>query len=114
MPGYFTRIVVADPHLIPQTVWENLPPSKRGVLTERTFSSQDWEPLDQRRFRIEPESYRTEFSFANFGALGLSRITNSQATRMTIGQPGPDLFAISMIEQGASRLVLPGSDEPAI
>ena len=84
------------------------------MLTERTFSSQDWEPLDQRRFRIEPESYRTEFSFANFGALGLSRITNSQATRMTIGQPGPDLFAISMIEQGASRLVLPGSDEPAI
>jgi AraC-like DNA-binding protein len=111
MPGLLTKIEVGDPHLIPQSVWENLPPSQKVVLTERTFSSQEWEPLDQRRFRIEPESYRTEFSFANIGALGLSRITNSQATRMTIGEPGVDLFAISMIEQGASRLVFPGTHE---
>jgi hypothetical protein len=111
MPGYFTKIEVRDPHLIPQSVWENLPSNQKVGLTERTFSSQKWEPLDQRRFRIEPRSYRTEFSFANFGALGLSRITNSQATRMTIGAPGVDLFAISMIEQGASRLVFPGTHE---
>jgi hypothetical protein len=65
MPGLLTKIEVGDPHLIPQSVWENLPPSQKVVLTERTFSSQEWEPLDQRRFRIEPESYRTEFSFAN-------------------------------------------------
>jgi len=108
MPGHFTKIEVGDPHLIPQSVWESLPPSKKAVLTERTFSSQEWEPLDQRRFRIEPESYHTEFSFANIGALGLSRITNSQATRMTLGPPGVDLFAISMIERGASQLVFPG------
>ena len=82
------------------------------VLTERNFSSQEWEPLDQRRFRIERESYRTEFSFANVGALGLSRITNSQATRMTIGPPGIDLFAVSMIEHGASQLIFPGMHEP--
>ena len=82
------------------------------VLTERNFSSQEWEPLDQRRFRIERESYRTEFSFANFGALGLSRITNSQATRMTIGPRGIDLFAVSMIEHGASQLIFPGMHEP--
>jgi len=111
MPGYFTKIEVADPHLIPQSVWESLPPNQKLVLTERVFSSQEWEPLDRRRFRIEPESYRTEFSFANVGALGLSRITNSQATRMTIGPPGVDLFAISMIEQGASQLVFPGTHE---
>jgi AraC-like DNA-binding protein len=82
------------------------------VLTECNFSSQEWEPLDRRRFRIEPESYRNEFSFANVGALGLSRITNSQATRMTIGPPGIDLFAVSMIERGASQLVFPGMHEP--
>ena len=108
MPGHFTKIEVGDPHLIPQSVWENLPPRQKVVLTERNFSSQEWEPLDQRRFRIEPESYHTEFSFANFGALGLSRISNSQATRMTLGQPGVDVFAISMIERGASQLVFPG------
>jgi AraC-like DNA-binding protein len=39
----------------------------------------------------------------------LSRITNSQATRMTIGPPGVDLFAIAMIERGASQLVFPGT-----
>jgi hypothetical protein len=93
LPGHFTRIEVGDPHLIPQAVWECLPPGQKVVLTEHNFSSQEWEPLDQRRFRIEPESYRTEFSFANIGALGLSRITNSQATRMTIGPPGVDVFA---------------------
>ena len=114
MPGYFTKIEVGDPHLIPQSVWENLPPSQKVVLTERNFSSQEWEPLDQRRFRIEPQSYRTEFSFANIGALGLSRITNSQATRMTIGPPGVDLFAISMIERGASQLVFPGTHQSEI
>jgi AraC-like DNA-binding protein len=111
--GFFTKIKVGDPHLLPQSVWENLPPNQRALLTERTFISQEWEPLDQRRFRIEPESYRTEFSFADFGALGLSRITSSQATRMNIRSPGIDLFAISMIERGASRLIFPGTDEPA-
>jgi AraC-like DNA-binding protein len=111
MPGHFTKIEVGDPHLIPQSVWERLPPSQKLVLTQEMFSSQRWEPLDQRRFRIDPESYRTEFSFANIGALGLSRIANSQATRMTIGPPGVDLFAISMIEQGASHLVFPGTHE---
>jgi hypothetical protein len=71
MPGHFTKIEVGDPHLLPQSVWERLPPSQKLVLTQEMFSSQRWEPLDQRRFRIEPESYRTEFSFANIGALGL-------------------------------------------
>jgi AraC-like DNA-binding protein len=112
LPGHFTRIEVGDPHLIPQAVWESLPPGQKVVLTERNFSSQEWEPLDQRRFRIERESYRTEFSFANIGALGLSRITNSQATRMSIGPPGVDVFAVSMIERGASQLVFPGMHEP--
>jgi AraC-like DNA-binding protein len=111
MLGYFTKIEVGDPHLIPQSVWDNLPPRQKLVLTEDMFSSQRWEPLDQRRFRIEPESYRTEFSFANIGTLGLSRITNSQATRMTIGPPGVNLFVISMIDQGASHLVFPETHE---
>jgi AraC-like DNA-binding protein len=111
MLGHFTKIGVGDPHLIPQSVWDNLPPRQKLVLTEDMFSSQRWEPLDQRRFRIEPESYRTEFSFANIGTLGLSRITNSQATRMTIGPPGVNLFVISMIDQGASHLVFPGTRE---
>ena len=57
--GYFTKIEVGDPHLIPQSIWENLPPSQKVLLTERELSSQEWAPLDQRRFRIEPENYRS-------------------------------------------------------
>ena len=78
--GYFTKIEVGDPHLIPQTVWEKLPPSEKALLSEAEFSSQEWAPLDQRRFRIEPESYRTAALVANVGALRASRITGNGAT----------------------------------
>jgi AraC-like DNA-binding protein len=112
VPGYFTKIAVRDPHLVPQSIWENLPPREKVLLTEREFSSQEWAPLDQRRFRIEPESYRTELSIANVGALRLSRSVHSQATRMTTRLPAVGGFGISIIERGGSRLLFPGSDEP--
>jgi AraC-like DNA-binding protein len=112
MLGFFTKIEVDDPRLVTQSIWENLPPSEKVLLTEREFSSQEWAPLDQRRFRIEPESYRTEVSVANVGALRLSRSTNSQATRYATRLPAVDGFGISIIERGASRLVLPGTGEP--
>jgi AraC-like DNA-binding protein len=113
MSGYLTDIEIADPHLIPQSIWENFPARQKILLTEREFSSQEWAPLDQRRFRLEPESYRTKLSFANLGALRLSRSAGSQAVRMTTRLPAVDGFGISMIERGTSGLVFPGTDEPA-
>jgi hypothetical protein len=92
VPGYFTRIEVADPRLIPQTVWEKLPPSERTLLSEHEFTSQEWAPLDRRRFRIEPESYRTESLMANVGALRLSRNAHSRAKETTLRAPGMDGF----------------------
>jgi AraC-like DNA-binding protein len=114
VPGYFTKIEVADPHLIIQAIWENLPPSEKVFVTEHEFSSQEWAALDRRRFRIEPESYRAELSIANVGALRASRIASNGATETRLGSPGVDGFGLSIIERGANRLVLPGSDEPAI
>jgi hypothetical protein len=114
LAGYFTKIEVGDPHLIPQTVWENFPPSEKTLLTEHDLSSQEWAPLDRRRFRIEPESYRTESLMANVGALRLSRNSHNRAKETTVRAPGMDGFAISMIERGAGQLVLPGSAEPVI
>ena len=114
MPGYFTKIDVGDPHLIPQTVWENLPPSEKTLLTENEFSSQEWAPLDRRRFRIEPESYRTQSLMATVGALRFSRNSHNRAKETTVRAPGMDGFAISLIERGAGRLILPGSHEPVI
>jgi len=112
MPGFFSKIEVGDPRLITQSIWENLPPREKVLLTEREFSSQEWAPLDQRRFRIERESYRAEVSIANLGALRLSRSVHSQATRYATQLPAVDGFGISIIERGASRLVLPGTGEP--
>ena len=114
MPGYFTRIEVAEPHLLPQSAWEKLPPREKALLTEGEFTSQQWAPLDRRRFRIDPESYRTVSLMANIGALRLSRNAHNRAKETTLRTPGMDGFAISMIERGAGRLVLPGSHEPII
>jgi AraC-like DNA-binding protein len=112
--GYFTKIEVRDPHLLPQLAWEKLPPSEKALITEGEFSSQQWAPLDRRRFRLEPESYRTESLMASVGALRLSRNAHNRAKETTIRAPGMDGFAISMIERGAGQLVLPGSHEPVI
>ena len=87
MPGYLTKIEVGDPRLVSQSIWDNLPPSEKVLLAEREFSSQEWAPLDQRRFRLEPETYRTEVSITNVGAVRLSRSANNQATRMTTQLP---------------------------
>jgi hypothetical protein len=38
MPGFFAKIEVGDPHLLPQSIWENLPPRQKVLLTEREFS----------------------------------------------------------------------------
>ena len=112
MPGYFTRIEVGDPHLLAQSVWENLPARQKILLAEHEFSSQEWAPLDQRRFRIERENYRTAASVANIGALRVTRVTGNGATQTTLRSPGSDGFGLSIIERGANRLILPGTVEP--
>ena len=114
MTGYFTKIEVRDPYLIPQSAWEKLPPREKALLTEGEFTSQQWAPLDRRRFRSEPESYRTQSLMANVGALRLSRNSHNRAKETTLRAPGMDGFAISMIERGAGQLVLPGSHKPVI
>jgi AraC-binding-like domain len=51
---------------------------------------------------------------ANVGAVRLSRVAHNRAKETTYRAPGIDGFAILMIERGAGRLILPGSDEPVI
>jgi AraC-like DNA-binding protein len=115
MPGYFTKIEVADPHGLGRLVWDGLPPRDKALVHERLFiSSREWAPLDRRRFRIEPESYRTEYSVANVGALRIGRIADSHAMQMTIRPPLMDGLSIVVYERGSARLVLAGTDEPAI
>lgn len=115
MAGRFTDLEVRDPHLIAPTAWDCLPPREKAVVDKRGFiSSREWAPLDQRRFRIEPESYRTQYSIANIGRLRAHRISDSLAMQFTIRLPAADVVRIVVFERGGARFVLPGGDEPAI
>jgi AraC-like DNA-binding protein len=115
MPGRFTDLEVRDPQLIAPTAWDNLPSREKAAVDKRGFiNSREWAPLDQRRFRIEPESYRTEYSIANIGRLRAHRIVDSLATQLTIRSPAVHVVRIVVFERGAARFILPGRGEPAI
>jgi AraC-like DNA-binding protein len=114
MPGRFSVTTVADPGLIGQAVWENLPARERELDHERQFSSWERGALDRRRFRIEPESYRTVSSVANLGGLRLGRVAETCATQLRTRSPVVDAVWITVLERGAGSIVLPGSDEAAV
>jgi AraC-like DNA-binding protein len=115
MPGRFTDLEVRDPRLISSTAWDSFPLREKAVVDKQRFiSSREWTALDQRRFRIEPESYRTQYSIANIGRLRAHRIADSLAMRFTIRLPTADVMRIVLFQQGGTRFVLPGGDEPAV
>jgi AraC-like DNA-binding protein len=115
MPGRFTNLEVRDPKLITPISWVLLPSWEKAVVDKRGFvNSREWAPVDQRRFRIEPESYRTEYSIANIGRLRAHRIVDSLATQLTIRSPAVHVVRIVVFERGAARFILPGGGEPAI
>jgi AraC-like DNA-binding protein len=115
MPGRFTDLEVRDPKLITPISWDLLPSWEKAVVDKRGFvNSREWAPLDQRRFRIEPENYRTEYSIANLGRLRAHRIADSLAMQLTIRLPAVDVVRIVMFERGGARFILPGGGEPAI
>jgi AraC-like DNA-binding protein len=114
MPGRLTVTRVADPYLIGQAVWESLPAREQELDHERQFSSWDWGAFDRRRFRIEPQGYRTESSVANVGGLRAGRVAETCATQFTTRAPVADAVWITLFERGAGSMVLPGSDEAAV
>jgi AraC-like DNA-binding protein len=115
MAGRFTDLEVRNPHLIAPIAWDCLPPPEKTVVDKQGFIySREWGPVDQRRFRIEPESYHTQYSIANIGRLRVHRIADSLAMHFTIRLPTTDVVRIVVFERGGARFVLPGGDEPAI
>jgi AraC-like DNA-binding protein len=114
MPGRFTVTTVADPGLIGQSVWESLPAREQELDHERQFSSWEWGAFDQRRFRIEPGSYRTKSSVANVGGLRAGRVAETCATQFRTRLPVVDAVWITVFERGTGSMVLPGSDEAAV
>jgi AraC-like DNA-binding protein len=114
MPGNFLKVEIADPHQANRVLWESLSPKKRTWLNERQFCSIEFEALDQRRFRLEPDSFRSEFWTPTVGTIRVSRAADSRATQLVQRPPGFDSYCVSFVEQGASRLVQPGSREAVI
>jgi AraC-like DNA-binding protein len=115
MPGRFTDLEVRDPRLIAPTAWDSLSLREKAVVDKRRFiSSREWAPLDRRRFRIEPESYRTQYSIANIGRLRAHRVADTLAMQFAIQLPTADVVRIVVFERGGARFGLPGADEPAI
>lgn len=115
VPGLFTSIEASDPHELVRLI--------RGQLARRDAVSAfhnemifgEWAALDRRGFRIEPDSYRMQYSRAAVGGLWMSRIVSSRATQFTAPPPLADAsYSLCVLERGAGRVILPGSDEPAI
>ena len=111
MPENFLKVEIADPHQANRVLWENISPKKRTWLDERQFRSREFEALDQRRFRLEPESFRSEFWTPTVGVIRASRIADSCATQSVQRAPGFDSYCVSFMERGASRLVQPRARE---
>lgn len=114
MPEGFTTFEVADPHQTNNVVWDNLPPKEKARLNEREVWSREFEALDRRRFRIEPESFRSKFAVAVIFAIRASRIADARATQSTIRPPGLDAYCITVMGRGVSQVVQAGSAEPAV
>ena len=110
----YAKVEIADPHQKSRILWENLSPKKRTWLDERQFCSLEFEALDQRRFRIEPESFRSEFWTPTVGVIRASRIADSRATQSVQRAPGFDSYCVSFMERGESQLVQPRLREPVI
>ena len=114
MPGNLLRVEITDPHQANRVLWENLPPRKRTWLDERQFCSREFQARDQRRFRLEPESFRSEFWTPTVGVIRASRIADNRATQSVQRTPGFDSYCVSFMERGTSRLVQPQSREALV
>ena len=112
MPGRFTDLEMRNPRLIGRAVWDSLPPSEKASISDA--SAMEWAPLDRKRFRIEPESYRTDYSYAKLGGIYAVRVIDACATEFKIQSPVMDAIWLIMFEQGEGRLILPGADEAVI
>jgi AraC-like DNA-binding protein len=114
MPGDFLRVEVADPHRTTRVLWETLSSKGRTWLDERQFCSLEFEALDWRCFKTEPESFRSVYWTPTVGMIRVSRIAHTRATQSVQRAPGFDSYCVSLMERGYSRLVQSRSREAVI
>jgi AraC-like DNA-binding protein len=84
------------------------------VSDQAEHHSREFAALDWRRFQMEPESFRSEFSFALVGATRLSRVAETRATQCVMRPPGIDMYCVSLMAQGTIRAFQRWSAEPSV
>ena|ERR1700722_9012670 len=105
MAGSFATLAVGDPHDTMQSLSEHFAPpaGETQQYWARTYEAADW-----RRYKIEPNAYRTLVSVGVIGGVGgqaglacLSSFKDQAASKFSIKSPGLDLYYLSFLQEGS-------------
>ena len=114
MFGKFTTVDVVDPHHTSRLIWESLTPEEKALTNEPQVCAREFAALDWRRFQREPESFRSQISFATVGGMRATRVINSRATQYITRPPGMETYCIALTERGTGQMFGSSSNEPAV
>jgi AraC-like DNA-binding protein len=117
MVGSFLTWEVADPHETTQSLAEHfpLPPREMQQYQAITYEAADW-----RRYKIEPNAYRTQVSVGLIGGVagqgglvGIAGFRDQAGTKFSIKSPGGDYYCLSFLQEGSGELCQSGKGNPA-
>jgi AraC-like DNA-binding protein len=117
MAGSFLTWEVADPHDTTQSLAEHFPLPPREM---RQYQAITYEAADWRRYKIEPNAYRTRVSVGLFGGvagqgglLAIAGFKDQAGTKFLIKSPGGDYYCLSFLQEGSGELCQSGTGKPA-
>jgi AraC-like DNA-binding protein len=108
MAGSFATLEVGDPNDTMQSLSEHFAPpaGETQQYWARTYEAADW-----RRYKIEPNAYRTLVSVGLIGGVGgqsgltcLSSFMDQAAIKFSIKSPGLDFYYLSFLQEGSGEL----------
>jgi hypothetical protein len=108
MAGSFATLEVGDPHDTMHSLSEHFAPpaGETQQYWARTYEAADW-----RRYKIEPNAYRTLVSVGLIGGVGgqaglicLSSFRDHGAIKFSIKPPGLDFYYLSFLQEGSGEL----------
>jgi hypothetical protein len=108
MVGSFATLEVGDPHDTMQSLSEHFAPpaGETQQYWARTYEAADW-----RRYKIEPNAYRTLVFVGLIGGVGgqsgltcLSSFMDQAAIKFSIKSPGLDFYYLSFLQEGSGEL----------
>ena len=117
MAGFFATLAVDDPHNTMQSLSGPFPPPPSEM---QQYWARDYEAADWRRYKIEPNAYRTLAAVGLIGGVGgqpglicLSNFKDRAAINFSIKSPGLDFYYLSFLQEGSGELRQPGKGQAA-